>query len=85
MSASDVIASNKAPKNASVNVTENKNSVNIEMKTYTLKEVDALRKKGKLFNIDPIINVVDESSTGSCISVELKTSMDLGYERNRWY
>ena len=38
MSASDVIASNKAPKNASVNVTKNKNSVNIEMKTYTLKE-----------------------------------------------
>ena len=34
MSASDVIANNKAPKNASVNVTENKNSVNIEMKTY---------------------------------------------------
>ena len=43
------------------------NKVSDEMKTYTLKEVDALRPLSKKLNY----NLVDEASTGSCISVEL--------------
>ena len=58
----------------SINV-GNSNSVIVEFKTYNLKEVDALRKKLSFANIYPPINLVDESSTGSCISVVLKTSL----------
>ena len=48
-----------------------------------MKEVDALRKKLSFANLDPPINLVDESSTGSCISVELKTSL-FEMMKHRW-
>ena len=66
----------------SINV-GNSNSVIVEFKTYNLKEVDALRKKLSFDNIDPPINLVDESSTVSCISVVLKTSL-FEMMKHRW-
>ena len=71
-SSSDVIGTNNT---GSELVSEKRNIARVEMKTYNLKEVDALRKKLGYAYLDPAINLIDEASTGTCISVELKTSL----------
>ena len=45
--------------------------------------MDALRKKLSFANIDPAFNLVDKSSTGSCIREELKTSL-FDMMKHRW-
>ena len=64
-------------------VTEKKKQLKVEMKTYQLKEVDALRKKLGFADINPAIALMDEATNGSCISVELKTSL-FELMKQRW-
>ena len=46
-----------------------RNGVRVDMKTYNLEEVDALRKKFNFAYLDPSIYLADEASTVPCISV----------------
>ena len=64
--------------NASIENSENDvefRKINIEMKSYNLKEVEALKKKLSYVHLNPPIGLVDEASNGVCISVEMKTSL----------
>ena len=57
--------------------------MNIEMKSYNLKEVEALKKKLSFVHLNPPIDLVDEASNGVCISVEMKTAL-FEILKHRW-
>jgi hypothetical protein len=60
-----------------------KNTVNVELKKYTLNDLEALKKKMKKADLNPGIAMTEEYKNGGNVNIDMKTSL-FEYMKEMW-